>query len=199
MQVLILILLSRAVNTWKEKKMCTTFVSLPWKLRWLWNSRTETTTKTAHIEIITKRNFHPMWTRTTKMPQFLLNFDVITLLVTACEFHYRIFVLLSFFLLCSRCIFLKIILLFAPNKLPVNDWMSQETSAMPLLLNAIKIHACNNASSWMCYDFVPPFATKTPLIRNNHWSYLSVDTLSNANRPFWIIIINCAVAFILLT
>lgn len=68
-----------------------------------------------------------------------------------------------FFLLCSRCIFLKIILLFAPNKLPVNDWMSQETSAMPLLLNAIKIHACNNASSWMCYDFVLPFATKTPL------------------------------------
>lgn len=102
------------------------------------------------------------------------------------------------FLLCSRCIFLKIILLFAPNKLPVNDWMSQETSAMPLLLNAIKIHACNNASSWMCYDFVLPFATKTPLT-NNHWSYLSVDTLSNTNRPFWIIIINCAVAFILLT
>lgn len=198
MQVLILILLSRAVNTWREKK-CVRHSSPchgnydNYEIHVLKQQK-----KAAHIEITTKRNFHPMWTRTTEMPHFLFYFDVITLLVTACEFHYRIFVLLSFFLLCSRCIFLKIILLFAPNKLPVNDWMSQETSAMPLLLNAIKIHACNNASSWMCYDFLLPFATKTPLT-NNHWSYLSVDTLSNTNRPFWIIIINCAVAFILLT
>lgn len=198
MQVVILILLSRELCTNENRKTTDTkperefcvcnVVRLPAMLKitiiikFAYYEREEKIHSHIYIEIKTKCNFHPMWTRTWKMQRFLFSYDNFDGLDDGVWVScYRISYL-HYKMPCNFC--RTIILLFAPNKLPVNDSQcAVKLQPSTVLLHTIKFtHSTNRC---MNYEF--------HLHSSNTVSQaLILSALIRFLMFFYIRIVNCA-------